>query len=591
MRIGMKPSLVAAGCAMLAACGGGSGGGVNSAPMPIATAPAPNSALADLHSNQSFDTNSASATATFDLAADQVTSGTSAPSSIQVNYDAAAKSYTVATTGRSETFTPGEIQAGTLPGETRYLAGQDLLTLVTTPYSGTIPNQYVGMGYWQRNALSGTTQNTTFDSFVYGFATPAGAVPRTGSAGYITDVFGLYTVPGKEPKAISGAGTFQVDLLQGIFQTKAFVNEFALTSDTFGSGGTIVFQGAGHLTSGNGFSGNVSYSGFNGTVAGTMSGRFYGPNAEELGASFSADNAAGAALTGSMTGRRNGQAPVSLSLTDIVADTPLNERFAEFSTGTDTSLTPAFRGSIGNVEAEPGKVTLRQDGSKSVLLSNSAIAGAELNDAARSATQRPDFDSYDTVVNGKAIHVDLYKPGAANAELALTYAGFGIWTEPFQNGTFSQIRKDFFVYGFETPQSLLSRRTGSGAYDGIVYGATTTSDGILEDVGGTSHFDVDFGAQSYGGSLNLTARPASGGASSMLGTWTFSDKLVLGQMTQTRLLQNGIPLVGNLEINSIDPRFYGPDGEEIAATFAIQQGQSGTLGSRSITGVTVAKRH
>lgn len=596
MRIRTVP-LAAALCLVLSACGGGGGGGggIGSTPTPPSS-PAPNTSLANLHSDQVFSTTGTSATAEFDLSTSEVTSAATEPSNVQVKYDADAQSYTVTTAGRSSTFAPAQKESGAIPGETRYVSadGSERLTLVVTPYSSQTANQYVGMGYWQDNTVTGSVQHSTFDSFVYGFATPTSAVPHSGSANYVTDVFGLVATPGKEPKAFSGPGTFQIDFLSGVFQTTAYVAEYGLLSDSYGFGGSILFQGAGTLTSGNGFSGNVSYTGFDGTVAGTMTGRFFGPDAQELGASFSADNAAGAIVTGSLTGRRDGTVPIATqTLTNVVANVSLPERFAEFSSGTDTSLTPAFRGSIGYNEPYGGKVQLFTNGDVSVRLTNSAGPEVLLTAADRSASQRAHFTSYDKVVPESPlrpeslVHVDLYKPGAANGELALTYTSFGIWTEPYVNGTYSKVRKDFFVYGFETPQWLLSERTGTGRYDGIVYGSTTTSAGVLQDVGGTSRFDVDFGAQTYSGWLNLTA--AGAGSTTPLGTWTFADSLVSGQMTMTPLLKDGVPGVTSLEYNSINPRFYGPNGQEIGATFTIQDGYP-TLGSTAITGVTVAKK-
>jgi hypothetical protein len=586
----------------LAACGSGGGGGIASTPTPTPSPTPTNSSISNLVTSQVFGTTGASETTSFDKTQGAVINGSGSPSTISVSYDANTKSYTVSTTGRNQTFGPSDVQTGSLPGETKYIktssAGNDYLTLVTTPYTSTAPNTYVGMGYWQRNNSSGTTQNTTFDSFVYGFDTPASATPTTGSASYGINAFGLVTTPGKEPKAFSGSGTFDVDFLRGVFQTQAYVGESSLTSDSYSSGGTLLLQGAGHLSSGNGYSGNISYSGLDGIEAGTINGKFFGPAAQELGASFTADNANGAVATGSITGQvTTGAPPVTLTVDNIVSNTTFTEHFSEFTTGTDTSLTPPFRGSIGYNEEEKGTLVGNKDGSVVVTLANSTSASTTFTSANLSPSQRANFTSYDAIVPtgplevSGPVHLDLYKPGAANTELALTYTGFGIWTRPYVNGTYSQVRKDFLVYGLETPNWLLSRRTGSATYTGVVYGATTTADGTLQDVGGSSRFDVNFGAQSYTGSLDLTAQAPGVAAATSLGTWTFGDKLVSGQMAETALLKGGVAGVAPLPYNSITPRFYGPDGEEIGATFTIQHGYPGDVGTTAITGVAVAKRH
>jgi hypothetical protein len=547
-----------------------------------------------------FTTNAASETTTFDLGHGSVIAASGVASTVQVSYDAGTKSYTVATSDRKQTFSPADVQAGIFTGETRYVktsvAGRDYLTLVVAPYTGKTANKYVGLGYWQRNVVDGSVQSTSFDSFVYGFDTVASAVPRVGSGGYVVDAFGLVTTPGKEAKAFSGSGTFDVDFLRGLFQTKVMVGEYSLTSDSYGSGGTIQLQGAGHLSSGNGFSGNISYTGFDGTVAGKMSGLFFGPNAQELGASFTTDNAGGAVVTGGLTGQLDGtRAPVTLAVSNVVVDTDFTEHFSEFNSGNDTSLTPAFRGSIGYNGQEAGKVTVRKDGTVVVTLANSVSPPTTFAASDRSPVQRVNFTSYDVVApagplgGGGPTHLDLYQPGAANTELALSYLSFGIWAQAYQNATYSQVRKDFLVYGLETPAGLLSRRTGSASYGGVVYGATTTDTGVLQDVGGTSRFDVDFGAHQFSGALDLTAQ-AAGGAVNALGTWTFADRLTAGQMVETRLSKSGVSAPAPLAYNSITPRFYGPNGEEIGATFSIQKGYPSDVGTTAITGVTVAKQ-
>jgi hypothetical protein len=560
--------------------------------------------VSDLRADQQFTTDNSRGTATFNLSQGLTVGGTSAAAAIQVSYNATTNSYTVASSGTSQTFSPVERQASSTSEQNSYFktdgAVRDYLTLLVRPYTASIANKYVGMGYWQRNTISGSTQNTTFDAFVYGFDTPTAAIPHTGAAGFRIDAFGLITVPGKEPKAISGTGTMQVDFLSGLFQSKSYVGEYSLTSDAYSSGGSIFLQTSGHLTSGNGLFGNMSYSSLDGTVSGSIAGRFYGPAAEELGASFSASNATGSSLTGTLTGARDASAPVTQALTNIVTDTPMTDHYAHFYAGTDTSLTPAFRGSLGTnaFSYDTGSVTPHTDGSITIHLSNADSPDTILTSADRSTIQRANFTSYDKVTQpflragALPSHVDLYKPGNSNTELALSYASFGIWSSRFVNGTFVLDQRDFFTYGLETPTSILSYRSGTGTYDGVAYGATTAN-GVTQDVTGTSRFDVNFGAQNYTGSLTLASQPVGGGSSAALGTWTFGDRLVAGQMAQTPLLRDG---VGNTvmpaEYNSISPRFYGPDGEEIAGTFTIIQtmANSAGVGNVSITGATVAKR-
>lgn len=574
----------------LSGCSGGGGQAVSSTPTPPGTpSPTPsNTTITNLQYSQGFAANGASANTAIDLTAKTVTSAAATPSAIQVSYDAAAHSYTVSTTGRSQTFQPGDIQTGTAAGETRYAttgsAGKDYLTLVTTPYSGTVSNRYVGMGYWQRNAVSGSTQTTSFDSFVYGLDTPAGAIPRSGSAGYVTDNFGFVTIPGQAPLAFTGAGTFNVDLALGTFASTAYVYEYELTSARAQSGGSIKLVAGGHLGSGNGFSGNFTYGDTYATMSGTIGGRFFGPNAEELGAAFSASNGSGAVVTGAMTGQASSSAaPVNVSVTNYVADQLYYTSQAMLSIA--PSNIPGTK--AVNYRTLIGQVQRRLDGSVVFAPGESDFSNATFAASDQIADGRANYITYQKVVNGVTTTLSLFRPGAANSELALTYAGFGSWAGGAAEGYSAFDGRVYFTYGITTPRDLLSRRTGTASYAGVAHGIGATNDGTLYDVNGSSRFAVDFGAQNFNGSLQLSATATGGGSARDLGNWTFSNNLSYGQMVNSDLVA---PSGATGALGTISPQFYGPDGEEIAAAFSLQTGTQGAPDTLAIVGATVAKR-
>jgi hypothetical protein len=555
-----------------------------------------------VRTDQTFAANNASMDATFELGPVRVTDAVLRPAApLTVTYNAGNGTYTVVSHGQSQSFGPAALQGGGLPGETLYQVTSgstvDFLTLATTPYTGTKPNKYVALGYWQRAQLTGSTQTNTFDEFVYGFATPTAAVPRSGLATYATDAFGLLTRPGAEPMVFSGSGTFDVDLENGVFRSSAMVGEYALESWDYAVGGQLVLQSGGTIGSENGFSGNFSFTDLNGTIGGAFDGRFFGPAGQEIGASFSGQNSAGATIAGAMTGQLDPDAtPPGLALDTILNETVLPEHFVEFLAGYDTSLTPVFRGVGGGLVDGPGTVTLHPDGSATVHLLSSFFGEVTLTDADRSAVQKPYFDSYDvllaaTPTNPEAsVHVDLAKRGSANDQIELTYASFGVWTEDFVNGTYSQTRKDFFVYGQETPANMLAGRTGNASYSGIIQGTVASPDGVLGEVGGTSTFNVDFAAQTYSGALDVLGESASG--TQELGTWTFDDTLARGFLNPTTLHKVGSPQPPEQNMrNAIQPHFYGPYGEEIAAPFTISTGWPGDPDAVSIAGVAVAKQN
>lgn len=538
--------------------------------------------------SQTFASEAANSNVAFQTGSGITQRSASAPATLSVSYDAANQSYTVQTQGRSQVFAPTDAAAGN-PGEQRFVKangeGRDYLTLVTTPYYNVTgqANRYVGLGYWQRNATSAGVQDTTLDVFTYGLTSPDAAVPRSGTASWTTDIFGLLTTPGARPRVTQGSGAFTADFQAGAFSTTANLDE----SDFLTGGGTVGslrLIGGGALGSGNGFSGNFSY---NGTIAvnGTIAGKFYGPNADEIGASFSATNATGGALSGAMTGQRAGSTANSLSLTNLVA----TERLVSFGAGTEIASKPGMTGyfQVSNYGGS-GFVTVRPDGTVDVDMGRSDLPFAQLTPADRSTSSRPNYDVYDKVVAGTPVHIELYRPGPSNSELALTYVSFGTWraskTELVQDGTLTRDRQLQFIFGFQTPRDLLAGRTGSARYDGIVAASGASMDGRSYLVGGTSRFDVDFNQSRYSGALTLSGREASG-TTRDFGSFTFASTLGAGQMVQASFDGSGVP-----GFQTIQPQFYGPDGQEIGATFKLRVGSALDPSGVDISGVTVAKR-
>lgn len=315
----IRTGLIALAATTLTACGGGGGSGGGVVTPPVAPT---NSNIAALTVNQTFTGPAATANNEFNLTSGTTVNSSGAADTLSVSYDASAKSYTVSVAGRTQTFAPGDVTA-TATGETRFqkegAAGKDRLTLLTTPYSSQTSNRYVGMGIWQRSNTVGDRQNDQFATFVYGLNTPAAAMPRAGRANFAIDVFGMSSVPGFEPSVLQGRGNFDVDFMAGVFSTQTYLTETGLITGSGVSGGGIELIGAGTLSSTEPkFSGNVTAGSRNAKLTGSLSGLFYGPGAEEIGASFSATNSEGASFTGSLTGQRGTGPAVNLTLTNMV---------------------------------------------------------------------------------------------------------------------------------------------------------------------------------------------------------------------------------------------------------------------------------
>jgi hypothetical protein len=116
---------LAAGLVLSACSGGGGGGGIGSAagsapgtgtapaPSPAPTpTPTPNTSLLALNSSETFTNDGATAMATFPTTgATQTVTVATAP--ISVAYDATARSYTITSGSRSQTFLPSDRDAAT----------------------------------------------------------------------------------------------------------------------------------------------------------------------------------------------------------------------------------------------------------------------------------------------------------------------------------------------------------------------------------------------------------------------------------------------------------------------------------------------
>ena len=335
------------------------------------------------------------------------------------------------------------------------------------------------------------------------------------------------------------------------------------------SGGGIEFSGAGRLSASDGsFSGNALYEGWFGAAGGTLSGRFYGPGATELGGSFSGSNSRGMTVVGGFTGQRDpALSPQNLTLTNM---TKSQLFYAQFGNGLVSQLN--WQNSDTFTFSPP----------------TSDMYGGQFTVADKVAAGDPNFTAYHKSFTGtldtQDVTLKMYKPGSGNTELALTYASFAHWATTVRYGLGRRPVNLYAAYGLETPAGLLSGKTGTGHYSGILYGTGANSTAsLLYDVKGTSSFDVNFGSQNYTGALAMTGTEQAGG-----GTIDFGSFDVAGRLTMTGV--TGTLTRGGVEMGQFAPRFYGPDGEEIVAPFSINV-QPGNPGSGlAISGVAAAKR-
>jgi hypothetical protein len=187
------------------------------------------------------------------------------------------------------------------------------------------------------------------------------------------------------------------------------------------------------------------------------------------------------------------------------------------------------------------------------------------------------------------VHADFYNSGSANSELALTYTSFAMWrTRPDETLYGGQIghRDDtyFSVFGVEPSSTFLAGMTGTATYSGVAYGAGVTNGGERYDIHGTSDFAVDFSGGTYSGSLHLSGTDAAS-ATRDFGSFDFASTLGGGGFTAA-VVPGPDPNWGQV----VSPHFYGPQGQEIGATFNLITGLYADPATVQIDGVALAKK-
>ncbi len=546
----------------LGGCGGGSGG-VSSA----GTTPVSNSSLAKLVASQSFANQAATSTATIVAKTNSIITSEAIAQPLTITYDLASNSYTVSTQGRSQTFAPGNL-ASAAGGVASYTvtAGTttDQLTLHAASVAGysATAQQYSGLGSWLRTTTSGGNNAVSFDVFVYGLDTAASAVPRTGQASFATTIYGLVTIPSDEARTFQGVGRMDVDFLDGLFTASATGSETGLATQTsYGSG--VYVTASGKVTSGsNAFAGDLTYSGNTSKSTGTLNGEFFGPNAQELGASFATVGHDGSSVSGVIWGNQDAQLPpVNLSLLQIAADQTFVSQGAQ--------LLVSQTSNTATTTINSGAVTVYAKGGTSIT--PSALPSVTVTSTNIATSSNANFTAYAGNNDNSPITVDLYKQGSANSELALTYMNFGSWQG---SGGSNIAGTSWFVYGFTSDPAVVAAKTGTATYTGVAYGTTYNGTAnVSTSVNGTASFTVDFTKSDYSGSFGLKNTGTDYGTFNVAGTIT-SGVVNPGSVT-------GVTAGSG----TIAPAFYGPAAKEFGGPFTITIPSTTT----TIVGVTAAK--
>lgn len=594
----------------LAACGGG-GTSSTPAPSPSPTpTPGPTQTNANLLGplvSESFTNDATSASGTFPGAASLV----AGPSTLTISYNQSNNAYTIQTQGRTQTFSPGDKDASKSTAEQttfKKTSGSttDLLTLTNPGTSGRFLYKYVGAGFWQRSVQSSSSVAGSFDSFTYGVATPSSAVPTTGNASYDFDVIGvLAPASGAAPYGMGGNGTMTVDFAAGQLVGSGNVSLVdSLTGQTIEFGTAISLNGS--ITSSKTLSGSFVYDPNGSRYVGGLAGRFYGPAADEFGASVwgTAQNQAfPGALSAALIGRKGTSGPGSnLSLLSLSSDQTFYAKGAHILIYVDPATGKVINSSVQEVSqfTGAGSIGPQLDYKASTNTwtitdnyqgSNGTGSYGPSQQLASQSDAR--FTEYRSVSGANTSVFRLYKPGSGNPEVALTYASYGIWDQlqnPASDGLNHNFRT-YFTYGI---QSTAFPRSGTAAYSGLIAGqaGSTIRDSDPYDVTGNFAFTFDFGADNISGSFNPVLKNLSSGATTNLAYSLVNTRgpLAGGQGFDGYLLRSGAD-PSNVT-GAFKGLFFGPATNEIAGTWVIREAEPNTVGQYfNMTGVFFGKKN
>jgi len=291
---------------MLTACGGGGGGGVESTPAPYVPPRLMSTSFNDLVTQTDFALTGVTSSRTDTSTASGGTMGATTitprlvnDGSLTISYSAAIKGYIVHNNATSQVFRAEDLRPDLAfygPAISTYSRTEggtsDFLSIYRPAGGGAdIPLTYTTLVSSTRvtSDPSGATRNETLWGTA-GFTTPAADMPRTGSASYLGPLRGV-SVNGTALTGVAGQARLSANFAAQSVQADLFLNRTGFS--------TLVVGGSGAIQA-NRFNGNLSGSGFNGVFGGA----FFGPQATEMGLSFSIANPDGTQIFGAGAGRK-----------------------------------------------------------------------------------------------------------------------------------------------------------------------------------------------------------------------------------------------------------------------------------------------
>jgi hypothetical protein len=611
----MKRILVTASLASaiaLSACSGGGGGrGVGTTPPPPpptgggttpTPTPASNEDLVAPLVSESFTNDGATGKASY------VGNGFAASvarTDLTVRYDSTNASYTITAPDRSQSFGPAHRDAALSTGEADIFLRRNGNTVDSLSISktGTGPGtelsptyRYVSGGVWQRTATGSNSIEGTADVFTFGVETPDTALVRTGTGQYAVQLRGVVAY-GDSVIGTRGTGDIDVDFATGRLSGLGDLQELRPDGSLVASQrwGLLATLASGQ----NSFSGQFSIAppATATEFTGFTAGRFYGPNAEELGAVYGWRHSfLGLTYSGYILGKNASLYPRNTTLATLAVEQALPSYSYMYHYTLRLSDGEIFGG--GEPNPHPGNsMNVRYSEADRAIeldyafeLDRTLLTAADRDAAQSNAT----YDVYvlrSTASNGtpRTTTVRMFKPGSANPELQLTYASFGAWTNQTGDGSrpdYQEIVRSYFAYGLPTAASAVPV-TGTASYDARIFGETTllapndiSKKSPRLGISGTARFDFNFASATLAGYFNPVGRDASGK------TYTFDQTGFTGKIQADKSFNaNFANYAGDLQ-----GQFYGPEAQELAGRFALGVRHPGTGFNTRIFGAFVGKQ-
>ncbi len=546
--------------------------------------------------SQSFVNDAVEQGGRFDnLAPRLVENGYANASSFSIRYDAATQSYTVTNSTRTMTFTAAdEVSSGSVDFKAYGKSSgntADSLSLTTPGTTGALQYRYVGGGAWESIVADGTARDFSYTPFTYGVATPDANLQRSGGGGFAVSLVGARQ--SELPYAMAGSGTMQVDFTRGTLSSSGVLTTIDVKTGYILRIG-IYYGSAGLSSSANAFAGAFSMHDTT-RFTGQWAGRFYGPNNEEVGATWSISNEDGEFGAGYLIGRQDGSVPLyNDSLVPIrfsedfgapqdrggysmLAGSRYSEAaFHDNGNGTAAADSDMVRGdNILRYDADTGSFTYLDD----VEEINTRFSPGSLNASASNAA----VSVYELALGGTNYRLTLLKPGAENPDIALTYTSYGRWQQ--MQGSTADARDRWFAWGVRT--NAFQIPTGTGHFDGLLVGTgTTTNGGAQYSLTGTSSFDVDFGAATFTGALHPIGTDLSTSAMRDFGAFSVTG----GIMDLDGGLAGNVMDGSDNYLGFFEGALYGPQATELGGTFGFRSRSTVNSTTVNLTGAVVAKQ-